>query len=241
MNWSMTFSVDKCVVAHFGRNNPWFSYEFNGVTIPDAIRFTDLGILIDERLRFSEHCSAVVKKANRMLGLIFKKVSSRSRKVILPLFRGLGRAGLEYAARFWRPYLQRNIDLVEGVQRRATRVLIGTQGLSYEERLHFLNMFTLDERRCRGDMIEVFKIFNGMDRMDHELLVHRQSTAFTRGHQYRLVRDNARLWCRREFFSNRVVNKWNSLPPEVVNCNTIDTFKKKYDKHVGVNREAIHS
>ena len=38
-----------------------------------------------------------------------------------------------------------------------------------------------------------------------------------------------------------VVNKWNSLPPEVVNCNTIDTFKKKYDKHVGVNREAIHS
>ena len=130
--------------------------------------------------------------------------------------------------------------MVEGVQRRATHVLIGTRGLSYEERLNFLNMFTLDECRCRGDMIKVFKIFNGMDRMDHELLVHRQSTAFTRGHQYRLVRDNARFWCRREFFSNRVVNKWNSLPPEVVNCNTIDTFKKKYDKHVGVNREAIH-
>jgi hypothetical protein len=60
------------------------------------------------------------------------------------------RPRLEYAVQAWRPYLQKVIDLIEGVQRRATKLVVETKGMSYDERLKFLDMTTLETRRVRG-------------------------------------------------------------------------------------------
>jgi ribonuclease P/MRP protein subunit RPP40 len=58
---------------------------------------------------------------------------------------------------------EKDIDLIEGVQRRATKLVVGMKGMSYEERLKFLDMTTLETRRVRGYLIEVFKILKGME------------------------------------------------------------------------------
>jgi ribonuclease P/MRP protein subunit RPP40 len=84
-------------------------------------------------------------------------------KYFMKLYKCLIRLRLEYAVQALRPYLRKDIDLIEGVQRRATKPVVGTKGMSYEERLKFLDMTTLETRRIRGDLIEVFKILKGIE------------------------------------------------------------------------------
>jgi ribonuclease P/MRP protein subunit RPP40 len=64
--------------------------------------------------------------------------------------------------------LQNDIDLIEGVQRRAIKLVVGTKRMSYEERLKFLDMTTLETRRIRGDLIEVFEILKGVEDVKEE-------------------------------------------------------------------------
>jgi ribonuclease P/MRP protein subunit RPP40 len=64
--------------------------------------------------------------------------------------------------------LQKDIDLIEGVHRTATKLVVGTKGMSYEERLKFLDMTTLETRRIRGDLIEVFEILKGIEDVKEE-------------------------------------------------------------------------
>jgi ribonuclease P/MRP protein subunit RPP40 len=80
----------------------------------------------------------------------------------------------EYAVQAWRPYLQKDIDLIEGVQRRATKLVLGTKAMSYKERLKFLDMTTLETRRIRGDLIEVFKKLKGIEDVTEERFLTRE-------------------------------------------------------------------
>jgi ribonuclease P/MRP protein subunit RPP40 len=91
-----------------------------------------------------------------------------SSNVVIKLYKCLIRPRLEYAVQAWRPHLQKDIDFIEEVQRRATKLVVGTKGMSYEERLKFLDMTTLETRRIRGDLIEVFEILKGIEDVKEE-------------------------------------------------------------------------
>ena len=73
---------------------------------------------------------------------------------------------LEYCIQAWRPYHKKDIDILERVQRRATKMIIGLRDHSYEDRLKECRLTTLETRRLRGDQIEVFKILNGYENID---------------------------------------------------------------------------
>ena len=90
---------------------------------------------------------------------------------MLQLYRTLVRPHLEYSAQFWSPYYQKDAEALERVQKRFTRMLPGMEGISYEERLEKLCLFSQERRRLRGDLIEVYKIMRGMDRMDSQKLL----------------------------------------------------------------------
>jgi hypothetical protein len=75
---------------------------------------------------------------------------------------------LKYAVQAWRPHLRKDIDLIESVQRRVTRLVMGSRGKGYEERLQMLGLKTLETRRIRGDLIEVFKILKGFDNVNEQ-------------------------------------------------------------------------
>ena len=104
------------------------------------------------------------------------------------------------------------------------------KNLSYENRLKCTGLTTLSERRIRGDMIEVFKILTGFSKVNYNTWFKSSINNRTRGHSYKLVKSRSRLDIRKNFFSQRVINAWNSLPSEVVEAESINAFKNRYDK-----------
>ena len=89
--WLLSFNISKCVTLHFGHGNPQHQYTmYNGKTsstvlIPTSSSGRDLGVLLDDSLKFQEHTAQAVLKANANLGLLKRTVSSRSSTVFLKL------------------------------------------------------------------------------------------------------------------------------------------------------------
>ena len=106
----------------------------------------------------------------------------------------------------------------------------GLGGMSYRERLVSLNMFSLHYRRVRGDLIELFKIYKGIDKLDFYKLF-KINLNRTRGHKCKLVKKFAKTSLRQSFFTNRVIDSWNSLPPWVIDSSSLNQFKHNVDLH----------
>ena len=194
----------------------------------------DIGVIFDSKFTFENHISEKVKKANSMAGVIRRAYKYLTPKTFVPLYKALVRCHLEYAASVWSPYRAKYVDMIESVQRRATKYLPGFKDLTYDERLKKLNLPTLAYRRLRGDMIETYKIIKEIyDKGVAPTLILSKDVAVrsTRGHQFRLYKVRANKQIRANSFSYRIVNPWNSLPENVVNAPSLNAFKNRLDKY----------
>ena len=129
---------------------------------------SDLGIIISKDLKFSRQCLMAKNKANSILGIINRGVLYKSSEVISKLYRSYVRPHLEYFIQFWIPINVKDADMLKRVKRRAIKMIPSLRNLSYEERLKRLDMFFLKNKRLRlrNDMIEVFKMIYGIDKVN---------------------------------------------------------------------------
>ena len=228
-DWQMDFNVDKCSVMHVGYNNKHNKYKFGNAELKSIDKEKDLGVIMDNTLKFSEQCCTVVKGANRTLGLIKRTIKSRSKDIIVKLYKALVRPKLEYCVQAWRPFLRKDIDSMERVQRRVTKMIAECRGQSYESRLEALDLISIEDRQTRGDLIQVFKLIKGVDNVDYREYFELAENSRTRGHKFKIIKFRSKLEVRRNFFSQRVVNKWNELPQYVVEAESVNIFKNRLD------------
>ena len=132
---------------------------------------------------------------------------------------------LEYCVQVWSPYLLKYIKLIEGVQRRATRMVPELRELSYEDRLKKLNLTTLEERRVRGDMIETYKIISGKENINPDKFFQlRPDWEGPRARDKKIFKKYARKEVRRCSFALRVTNGWNGHTNDIVNAHKTSEF-----------------
>ena len=239
--WQMKFNVEKCKVLHIGSNNNHAQYLMNGHQLSIVKKEKDLGITISSDLKPSQHCSEAFKTANKLVGFIGRAFENKSEKVILKLYNSLVRPHLEYCVQFWSPYYRKDIDKLERVQRRITKMIPRLRNLPYEERLTELNLFNLSKRRMRGDLIEVFKIFKGFDNInaqDYFTIDHSNRTR--RRNNFKIIGKRFVSNEAKHFFFNRVPNVWNLLPSSVVDSPTVTTFKNRLDKYLESNPQLTY-
>ena len=229
VQWQMEFNVKKCKVLNLGASDHE-TYNLNGNTLQNVCEERDLGVLITDDLKFSRHYQEARKKALKMLGILNRNVNYKSKDVMKKLYCAFVRPHLEYCIQACYSPFKKDIKSLERVQRKATKMVRGLSGLCYRERLISLNLFSLHYRRIRGDLIELFKIYKGIDKLDFEKLFMINSN-HTRGHTCKLVKKFVRTSSRQSFFTNRVIDFWNKLPSSIINSSSINEFKHMLDMY----------
>ena len=122
----------------------------------------------------------------------------------------------------------------------------GLEGKSYEDRLQECGLTSLEDRRQRGDMIEVWKILHGQEDVDPRSLftfAGDNSVQKTRSSSFHLnvVKPRFKSDLRKNFFSVRTCDKWNDLPNSIRESSSLNEFKNKYDKWVAVaTSKSVH-
>ena len=125
-----------------------------------------------------------------------------------------------------------HLDELERIQRKVIKMIPKLRNKPYEERLKELNLFSLSKRRLRRDLIEVFKNFHGFDNNNTIDYITTGITSTTRNNGFKIIGKRFRSNEVKNFSFNRIVNVWNSLPAQIVNSITIESYKKKLDKHL---------
>ena len=197
--WLIKFNESKCVVLKIKQSLEYI-YTLNGSQLCRVDGQRDLGVEVAESLKPAGHIAGIVKKANQMIGLINRCFTGLDVGKVTVLYRSVVRPILEYGSPAWSPWLRRDIEALEAVQRRCFRVCHDRP-----------NIESLELRRRIADLSEVYKYMHGLYRSrSSQFFSHPRREL--RGHSLKLHKERVNTDIRKHFFSNRVVDSWNGLP-----------------------------
>lgn len=230
--WLLSLNAEKCSCLHIGHSNPSRDFKIGDSIVATSTVISDLGIYFTKDLKPSVQCLRAAAKAQRIIATIKLSFKFLDVSTLSVLYKALVRPILEYCCVVWCPYYVKDIDHLEKVQRRFTRILPDLRHLPYEERLSHFKIQTLHTRRLQFDLTTVFKIIHGFIDIDPSLLFTFCHESRTRGHKLKLATNYSRLDARKYFFSSRVVPHWNALPASCAEAPDVNTFKHELSKHL---------
>ncbi len=200
----------------------------------NQLRYTnvekDLGLIVDNNLNFEY-------KAYKVMGLIRRSSEFLDSEM---LTKAMVHPHIEYASTSWFPITKKMKNMIENVQRRATKRVNGMREKSYEERLKSLKIPCLLYRKIRGDMIEVYKMCNNKYDEDLPLPLNFASNPMNTRGSHKLTKSKFNKNVSKYFIKNSVVNMWNKLPDNVKNASSTNTFKNRIDELWG-KLDIIHN
>ncbi|EYC29646.1 hypothetical protein Y032_0006g3098 [Ancylostoma ceylanicum] len=161
-NWNVTINFNKSSILHLGPGST-IDYAVNGLVLKSCSTTKDLGVVVDNTLKFSKHVDHCVGKAYSTLFLLLRNIRSNNPRLLTRLFKAFVIPHLEYCSQVWNPFLKRDVDKIERVQKTFTRLLfkrLSPYGAipCYHDRLQKLNMKSLCERRALADLVFGFKV-----------------------------------------------------------------------------------
>ena len=221
----MAFNISKSAVLHIGSNNLNYQYYLNSQPIPCKESVRDLGVIVDNKLKFHSQSAVAAKKAISAANYIFKSFSFLNCSLFCSLYKVFVRP---HCIQAWQPHFKKSMDILEKTQRKITKWCPGLQQLSYENRLKALDLPTLTNRFKRGDLIETFKLLTNYYNISPDVFFTLSTDNRTRGHSLKLLGCRYFTDTRKFFFSNRVIEPWNNLPNSLVTSSSINIWKAQY-------------
>ena len=234
--WQMEFNVEKSQVMEMGgggRRPVWTYTVEEGMELRKVQREKDLGVIIQSNIQSDSHIDRIFGETYNVIknvGLAFHYMDKEMMKKLLVT---VIRPRLEYAQVVWSPYKKKHIKKLERLQRMATKMVPEIRELTYEERLRAMDLPTMEKRRERGDLIQIFKLLNRMDIVDNKDLLMREEIVgrSTRGHSMKLRKGRCLRDVKKYSFPQRCVEMWNELSEEVISAKSVHSFKERLDKY----------
>jgi len=225
--WQLPLAENKCQVLAGGKGLAP-NYSLNGVPVAVVNQVTHLGVECTDTLCFSIHCAKLAAKGHQKSYILRKCFPTSDAHTLVKVFKTYVRPIVEYCSVIWSPYLKKDIEILENVQRKFTKSLPGMKNKSYDERLSALSLDSLELRRIKIDLITCFRLLRGeMYQGEGESILGNILSCRTRGHDWRFGWPKARLNCRHHFFVSRVGRIWNKLPAFVVDAPSVHSFKHR--------------
>ena len=243
-SWGLTMNLQKCAVLHYRRRfhvQVPIIYSLNGSTIPCVASYTDLGVIVDDQMKFHEHCMRTAGKAGGVVHNFLKSTRCRSSDFMLHVLETHIRPVLEYSSPVWNNGYIQDLKRLEAVQRLWTRNIIGLRNVEYGDRLRTLELFSVKGRLLRADMLKCWKIFHRQCQIAPEKLWDMNVDRRTRGHAFKINPRRGQVDARTRFFSHRVVRDWNELPGWLVQESSLPQFKKGLAEVLGDRLYEYHA
>jgi ribonucleases P/MRP protein subunit RPP40 len=232
-NWLLKFNPAKCKVMHIGHSVKTKYYMTEGsdkIALQEVSEEKDLGVFFTDNLKPSVQCARAAAKARSILAMVKRHFRRLDKPSFLLVYKTYIRPHMEFCVQAWAPFLKKDIECLESVQKTATKLVPHLKHLPYCQRLEELGLTTLEERRSRGDLIETYKLMTGKEKVSAMQFFSLHSGNYnTRGHNLKLEKQRSRLNQRHNFFSQRVVGRWNSLTQHTIDSTTTNSFKNRLD------------
>ena len=234
-DWSteqyLTLNPQKCKSMTISRkmkpSTAPFTLRLHNEQLEEVDQFKYLGVILNHNLSWSPHISAICTKAKKILGLLYRRFYNHSsNECIKQLYLSLVRPHLDYAAQVWDPHLQKDVQLLENVQKFALKLASHNWSMSYHDLLSLCDLPALSTRRLHLKLSQVYKIIYNLCYFPDHILEERQAHCERLRRSLTLFQPFAHSNAFLNSFVPSSIHAWNNLTEQQVTCTSLNSFKR---------------